>query len=110
MTMVLEASVKENATWIIVACVAMAVVVLMFACAWLWMRRWLKAESTSDDNREPWTLADLRQLRERGEVTEEEYQAMRAAMIASYRGKDSTPGTETGVTDNSGAGDKGPFR
>ncbi|MBN1491811.1 MAG: SHOCT domain-containing protein [Phycisphaerae bacterium] len=34
---------------------------------------------------EPWTLADLRRLRADGELTEEEYDRLRAAMIAGIR-------------------------
>jgi hypothetical protein len=33
-----------------------------------------------------WTLDDLQRMRQEGQLTEEEYRALRAAMVAVYRG------------------------
>jgi hypothetical protein len=42
-------------------------------------RRWLRSDA--DASAEPFTLQDLREMRERGEITPQEYDAMRAMII-----------------------------
>jgi hypothetical protein len=64
-------------------------IVVLGAGIWYYRRRWWLSESQSAD--EPFTLADLRQLRDTGGMTEEEYQRVRAAMIGSVRGEPSNP-------------------
>jgi len=52
-------------------------------------RRWMFAEAS--DSTESWTLADLRALRETGELSEEEYEKMRQALIGGMK---SAPGRD----------------
>lgn len=56
------------------------------------VRRWAR---TDEPAAEPFTLQDLRDLRARGEITEREFQVLRAEMIGAVRGaKDE--GTDSG--------------
>lgn len=58
-------------------------ILVLGAGLWYYRRRWWLSESRSDE--QPWTLADLRELRDAGGMTEEEYQKIRAAMIAGFQ-------------------------
>lgn len=97
MTTVLAAREWSNEVWIIVVCSVILLVGLgLLVGVWLYGRRWLK-EASPEDSREPWTLHDLRQLRDSGQISETEFQAMRAAMIRSYRSTQSVEdGNEAG--------------
>jgi hypothetical protein len=96
------ASVRDDARWIIIVCVAILVAgFLLFAGLWLYGRRYLRSEGESDEAAGAWTLADLRKLRDQGELTEDEYQAMRSAIIGAYGG---AAGGETGESE-AGPGD-----
>ncbi len=58
-------------------------VIVLGVGVWYYRRRWWLSESRSDD--QSWTLADLRRMRDAGEMTEEEFQKIRGAMIAGLR-------------------------
>ncbi len=60
-------------------------VIVLGIAVWYYRRRWL-AEGASSSTEAAWTFEDLRKLREQGNLTEEEYQAMRSVLIGTYRG------------------------
>ena len=69
---------------IIFACLALlALVFVLCVGLWYYRRRVLKSAGTDEP---VWTFQDLRDMRDRGEITEEEYQAIRQTMIGAYRG------------------------
>jgi hypothetical protein len=85
LTSVQREAVWQFSTWIVVAClVLMAAAIIVFVAIMWYRRHWL--DSGASASSEAWTLDDLQRLRDQGSMTEEEYQAARAAMIASYRG------------------------
>jgi len=62
----------------------LAAVIVLFGGVWYYRRRWLtRSEPTGGT---AWTLDDLRRMREAGHITEEEYRALRAALVAAFRG------------------------
>jgi hypothetical protein len=92
----------------------------------LWVRRWMRRESASP---EPFTLHDIRGMRDRGEISDHEFQAMRGALLAAHtnavrgdrRGADSRSaytgdrrddpaGLDGDVTDADAGGDSGGLR
>jgi len=90
------------AGWIIATCLILLVAgIILYVGVLFYRRRWLDSSSGST---EPWTLDDLRRLRSQGDVTEDEYQAMRAAIIDSYRGMASPNKEGPPKTDNHGLG------
>lgn len=109
MTMAQAANVRDEGIGIIVICSIILVVgVILYLGVWLYGRRWIRAGSSSGGSAEPWTLQDLRELRGRGDLSEEEYQAMRAAIIDACRGRRSTSEGAAGQTDNDSSSDNGP--
>ncbi len=62
---------------LILTFVTLAVLIMGGTGVILWVRRW----SRRDTPAEPFTVQDLRDMRARGEITEREYMAMRAALI-----------------------------
>jgi len=66
------------------ACVIFIGLVLAFVAAILLYRGyWLNPDRSTDGT--PWTFDDLRKLREKGEITNEEYETLRATLIGSFR-------------------------
>ncbi len=73
---------------IIVACLLLILALcVLWLGVWYYRRRWMGEDAASGS---AWTLEDIRRLRDRGELTEEEYQRMRAVLIRSYTGRDVT--------------------
>ena len=64
--------------------VLLLAVIVLFGAVWYYRRRWLTRSELTGGT--PWTLDDLRRMREAGDITEEEYRALRAALVAAYRG------------------------
>lgn len=60
-------------------------IIVLGTAVWYYRRRWWRSMSGVSGDEQPWTLADLRQLRESGDLTEEEFQRIRSAMIAGLR-------------------------
>jgi hypothetical protein len=56
---------------------------------WYYRRWWMGQEETSGI---AWTFDDLRRLRDDGDLTDEEYERMRAALIRRYAGGDVSGG------------------
>jgi len=69
--------------WVAVAAI-IAVAGLLVAFA---VRRW----SQREDVPETFTFQDLREMRERGDITEHEYRAMRSNLLAGFDMDDSGP-------------------
>jgi hypothetical protein len=55
---------------------------------WLWLRKWYFGASEDGFSSEIWTLADLRRMKEHGEITEEEFNTLHEQVIASYQDND----------------------
>jgi len=66
-----------------------AVVIALLLALWVvWMafRRWYFA--AGQRNTVPWSLHDLRRLKDSGQVSEEEYTRLRQQVIGSYQDND----------------------
>ena len=82
----LIAETSKQVTEIVIWCgLLMLAVIVLFGGLWYYRRRLFVTDEPA--KREPWTLEDLRQMKERGEVSDEEYQALRETMIAAFRGE-----------------------
>lgn len=93
---------QQNARDIIVACgLLIAALIVLAVFVWYYRRRWVVGVDTSSL---PWTFEDLRRLRDQGELSEEEYQRLRAAMIGAATGEPhpSTPHASPTESDASG--------
>lgn len=62
--------------------VLLLLIVVLSAGVWYYRRRWLSSDDTSTA---PWTLDDIRRLRDEGKLTPDEYQALRATMIGALK-------------------------
>jgi len=83
--MLLANSMANSVTQVLIwGGVLILAVVFLFGGLWYYRRWWLRGDEPSGDT--AWTLDDLRRLRAEGQITEEEYQALRAAMTAAFRG------------------------
>ncbi len=78
----------ELITWLLVL---MGSIIVLGLGLWYYRRRWLFAERQPDAA--PWTLADIRRLRDSGNLTEEEYQRIRASMIGALGAAEGKAGT-----------------
>ena len=61
-------------------------VVLCFVC--LWLRKWYFGTSEDEFSSGLWTVADLRRMREQGEITEDEYETLHGQAITSHKDSD----------------------
>ena len=97
MTAASLAAVQENVAQIIFWCVVLAVLVLvLFGGLWYYRRRWIKMDDSPRGT--PWTFDDLRKMKEQGQISDEEYRALRAAMVASFSGsKTESPSSQISV-------------
>ena len=71
----------------------MAVVVL-FGGLWYYRKWLLRGGKSESDSSGVWTFDDLRRMKQEGKITEEEYQALRATLVAAYRGEAEPKKTE----------------
>jgi hypothetical protein len=80
------ATISADSAWgIIVACgLLMTAVLVLFLGVWFYRKRILQDDSSSSNAF--WTFEDLRNMKDRGELSEEEYQSLRAAMIGAFKG------------------------
>ncbi len=74
--------------------VLIAVIVVFFGGLWYYRKRLLGGQE--DSSGAAWTLDDVQRMRQEGQLTEEEYRALRAALVAAYRGEKSGPGGPKG--------------
>ena len=101
MSTCLASVVSESASRIVVACglLGMALVVLALGL-WYYRRRWVNDAETGSS---PWTFEEIRALRDRGDITEEEYQALRAQLLGTASPKPEVPNAvKSSGTDPSG--------
>jgi hypothetical protein len=100
------AAVQENVAQIIFWCLVLALAVLvLFGGLWYYRRRWLRMPDSPAGT--PWTFEDLQKMKEQGQISDEEYRALRATMIASFGGRKTespSPGTSVENTDHGGKG------
>ena len=91
------AVVQENVAQIVFWCLVLVLAVLvLFGGVWYYRRRWLRR--TDSPGGTPWTFDDLRTMKEQGQISDEEYRALRAAMVASFSaGKTESPSPGTPV-------------
>lgn len=83
----LGVSSPEAVQWILVSGGVIALMVVVGGLlVWYYRKRVLFSDHTSADA--GWTFEDLRQMKEKGDLSEEEYQALRSALIGSFQ-KDS---------------------
>lgn len=82
MTATLAAINAEGARQIIIACALLiGALVVLIAGVWYYRRHYL----SSAESAEPlWTFDDLRKMRQKGDLSEAEYQKLRAALIGLY--------------------------
>jgi len=78
----------EKALSIIVTCLMLIGAFLVLGVGIWYIRRWQRGGR--DSAAAPWSLDDLRKLRDQGQLTEAEYQALRAEMIGMYTGRGQT--------------------
>jgi len=67
------------------------VLIVLLVALWLvsiWLRRWYFGTTEDEFSSGLWTLADLRRMREQGEITEDEYETLHGQAIASYQDDD----------------------
>lgn len=80
------ASQLDAAKWIIVSCAAILLLVIVGGVVVWYYRKWVLFSDASSDA-VTWTFEDLRQMRDRGDLSEAEYQSLRATMIGSFQSK-----------------------
>lgn len=87
MAVILAASVDRNAGQVLIACLwLLAALGVLALVVWYFRRRWLSREQRGGT---PFTLDELRRMRENGTVTAEEYERMRAVLVSAASGKPS---------------------
>ena len=67
------------------------VLIGLFAALWMvWasLRRWCFGDAEDDFSADLWSLSDLRDMRDRGDINEAEYQTLRQQAIAALSDKD----------------------
>jgi hypothetical protein len=85
---------------IVIACsLLIGALIVLYVGLSYYRRNWLGGGD--DASSTPWTLQDLRALREEGAITEEEYQKMRAAIIGAVRSQVTDPDHDEATPDNS---------
>lgn len=76
----------EDTRWILISCAVLLLLIIVGGLGvWYYRKQVLFSDSSSQAA--VWTFDDLRRMRDRGELTEQEYQSLRAAMIGSYKSK-----------------------
>jgi len=79
--------VGDQASRIIIVCLVLfAALIIFYVVARIFWRKWLKRP---ESGKNPWSLDDLRDLHQQGDITDEEYRAMRETIIAGFRGEKS---------------------
>ncbi len=64
------------------------VLIVLFVALWLaciWLRKWYFGTSEDGFPLGLWTLADLRRMREQGEITEDEYETLHGKALAVHK-------------------------
>ena len=75
---------SQHASRILLACGLLGAALIVLALGlWYYRRRWMSGAEASST---PWTFEDLRAMRDRGDVTEAEYQSLRTRLIGLATG------------------------
>jgi hypothetical protein len=85
---ILAASIANNASTIIIACLMLGGAIFVLCMGFWYYRRWLRRANGSAPT--PWTFDEIRKMRDQGQLSEAEYQALRTSMIGQYTGKEAT--------------------
>jgi hypothetical protein len=96
------AAARVEVAWkeIIIACsILIGLLIVLWIGVSYYRRTWLYGQD--DSAATPWTLEGLRQLREEGAISEDEYKKMRAAVIGAVRSEVSDSGEDGETPDNS---------
>ena len=67
------------------------VLIVLLVALWLaciWLRKWYFGTSKDEFSSGLWTLADLRRMKEQGEITEDEYETLHGQAIALHKDSD----------------------
>jgi hypothetical protein len=97
----------DDARWIFVSCGVIALAIILGGLGiWIYRKRVLFDDQASSQGL--WTFEDLRQMRDRGDLTDQEYQALRAAMVGSFQNQGTNPGP-TEAQPRSGSEDRRDF-
>ena len=67
------------------------VLIVLLVALWLvciWLRKWYFRTSEDEFSSGLWTLADLRRMREQGEITEDEYETLHGQAIVLHKDSD----------------------
>ena len=95
----LATSTSQSVTQVLIwGGVLILAVVVLFGGLWYYRKRVL--DTGEGDSGGMWTFDDLLRMRQGGQLTEEEYQSLRAALVAAYRGD---------KADSTGSGDPTPM-
>lgn len=86
MDAILAQRVDHRAVYIIGVCLLLLGVFFVLSLG-IWYYRRRRQAGDSPASSVPWTLDDLRRLRNQGDLTEEEYQTLRANIIGLYSGE-----------------------
>jgi len=68
-------------TWVVI----LMGIVVVFWLVWMLSRRWFLTGDSKDLSDTTWTLQDLRELKEKGQLTEIEYNTLREQTLAQHR-------------------------
>lgn len=91
------AAVGDNVIRIVIWCLVLIVaIVVLFVGVWYYRRRWFRMMDGSGTT--AWTFDDLHRLREQGQISEEEYRALRASLVAAFKGEKSPTSGSTGTS------------
>ncbi len=63
------------------------VAIIVLGSAVMLYRRKFLSDNDSGTSRDPWSLDDLHELRSQGKITDDEFRAMRSAIIRAYTGE-----------------------
>lgn len=77
-------TVEDNVYWIYVICLALlAALILLYVVYRVARKRYIQGQNQPQG---PWTLQDLRELQEQGQISVEEYNRLRQAIIREVKG------------------------
>ena len=77
---------------------------VVISLAGLLVARWLMGWIQRDVPRDAFTLQDLREMRDRGDISETEFNTMRQEILAAYAGRGAQAGSDGADDPDSAAG------
>ena len=64
---------------------ALMALIVGFSLAWRWSRRRFLIDDDDSSDRAPWSLQELRDLKDRGRLSKDEFEQLRQQIIAGYK-------------------------